>query len=62
MMRLLLRCVLDRSLEAGRPGTERLGQALRGNTHVNSLQLYLSCIDEGEDVTELLQFIGQSAV
>lgn len=39
---------------------ERLGEALRGNTHVKALTLHLNRIDEGEDDTLLLQFIGES--
>lgn len=45
-----------------RPSAERLGEALRGNTHVEELRLWLNGIDEGEDVTLLLQFVGESTI
>lgn len=45
-----------------RPGTERLGEALRGNTHVEALSLNLSRIEEAEDINLLLQFIVESTI
>jgi len=44
-----------------RPGTDRLGEALRGNTHVEELFLLLPKIEEVEDIALLLQFMQRSA-